>query len=89
MADQLRGQRRQTIVFPVRPTVFDCDVSIFVDASFTQSLTEGIRYRRWVLGTLVKKSNQRFRGRLRLDASRRCEHGSDASDEHAPVHSVT
>src|SRR5262249_3020619 len=41
MVDQIRRQRRQPIVVPFRPAVFDRDLASLVYAGFAQALADG------------------------------------------------
>src|SRR5438094_7776618 len=86
MADQVRRQRRQTIVVPFRPPVFDRDVSALDDPSLTQALAEGIRQREWVRRALVEKAYQRewrLRGPLQWPRDSRA---AKKDDECSTVH---
>jgi len=72
----------------IRCAVFDRHVLAVDDANLAQTLPESIHQRRWLGGSLVKESYRRKR-LLRARSERPRHRAAEASNELAPVHSIT
>jgi hypothetical protein len=89
-ANQLGRQRRQPLVLPLRPAVFDRDAFALDTTGFLQALTERGHHVRVRLGRRAAQESDHRHGRLlRAGSERPCRRAAEQSDELTSLHSIT
>jgi hypothetical protein len=87
-ADKLRGQRWQAVKLPLRPAIFDDEISTFLVSALSKTLSQrgGLAGEVWGR-SLAEKTEpvDSVRG-LRLGGERRGKQRGSTSNERAPLH---
>src|SRR5262249_21187248 len=88
-ADQIGGQRRQTLEIPLRPAVFDGDVATLDETRCTETLTEcGHNEVRVARRQTAEEADHGHRRLLRARRERQRRRAAEERDEMAAAHHV-